>query len=81
MLADKQCTTLSAQLLCLFKEYDELEKNPSGQTGGLLIPLVMEFQNNVSKLQIGKFLLSKLSKYSLLESPHFASEFSSRLFA
>ena len=90
---NKQLTN-SAQLLCLFKEYDGLEKKPSGQTAGLLTPsdkfvsyitcleatFVVEFENNISQLQIGKFLLSKLSKHSLLHCPHFPSEFLLQLF-
>ena len=92
-LVNKQVTN-SAQLFCFFKGYDELEKNPSGQTGGLITPsdnfvsyitgleatFVVEFENNVSKQEIGKYLLSKLPKFSLLECPHFPSVFLLRLF-
>ena len=42
---------------------------------GLEATFVMEFEKNVSKLQMGKYLLSKLPKYSHLECPHFPSAF------
>ena len=41
---------------------------------------VIEFENNVSKLQIGKYLLSKLPKYSLSEWSHFPSAYLLKLF-
>ena len=48
---------------------------------GLEATFVMEFEKNVSKLQMGKNLLSlKLPKYSHLECPHFPSAFFLRLF-
>jgi hypothetical protein len=67
-LVNKQLTN-SAQLLCLFKGYKESEEKPFG---GLIMPsdkfvsyitdleatFVVEFENNVSRLQIGKYLLS-----------------------
>ena len=44
---------------------------------GLEATFVMEFEKNVSKLQMGKYLLSKLPKYqySHLECPHFPCAF------
>ena len=43
---------------------------------GLEATFVMEFEKNVSKQQMGKYLLSlKLPKYSHLECPHFPSAF------
>ena len=43
---------------------------------GLEATFVMEFEKNVSKQQMGKYLLSlKLPKYSHLECPHFPSTF------
>ena len=42
---------------------------------GLEATFVMEFEKYVSKLQMGKYLLSKLPKYSHLECPHFPSAF------
>ena len=42
---------------------------------GLEATFVVEFEKNVSKLQMGKYLLSKLPKYSHLECPHFPSAF------
>ena len=90
-LVNKQLTN-SAQLLCLFKGYEESEEKPFG---GLITPsdkfvsyitdleaatFVVAFENNVSRLQIGKYLLSKLSEYSLLECAHFPSAYLLRLF-
>lgn len=88
-LVNKQLTN-SAQLLCLFKGYEESKEKPFG---GLITPsdkfvsyitgleatFVVEFENNVSRLPIGKYL-SKLSKYSLLECVHFPSVYLLRLF-
>ena len=80
----------SGQLRCLFKGYEDSEK----PFGGLITPsdkfvnyitgleatFVIEFENNLSKLQIGKYRLSKLPKYSLLECAHFPSAYLLKLF-
>jgi hypothetical protein len=71
-------------LLCLFKAYEETKEK---YFGGLISPsdtfldhvlgleakFVMELENNVSKLEIGKYLLSKLPTFSLLGCPSFPS--------
>ena len=85
-----QQLTTSGQLLCLFKGYEDSEKpfggliNPSDKfvnyITGLEATFVIEFENNVSKLQIGKYLLSKLPKYSLSECAHFPSAYLLKLF-
>jgi hypothetical protein len=89
-LVNKQLTN-SAQLLCMFKGYEQHKDKPFG---GLLTPsahfvsyvtsleatFVVEFENNVSKLQIGKYLLSKLSPISLMECEHFPSLYLLKLF-
>ena len=59
----------------LFKAYEETKEEPFG---GIILPsdtfldhvlgleghFVIEFENNVSKLEIGKYLLSKLPTFS-----------------
>ena len=74
----------STQLLCQFKAYEESEKKPFG---GLIPPsdvfvnyvlelkaiFMMEFERNVSKTDIGKYLLSKLPTFSSLKCLCFLS--------
>jgi hypothetical protein len=71
----KQELNSSTQSLCLFKAYEETKEEPFG---GIILPsdtfldhvlgleeqFVIEFENNVSKLEIGKYLLSKLPTFS-----------------
>ena len=88
-LVNQQLTN-SGQLLCLLKGYVDSKKT----FGGLITPsdkfvdyitgleatFVPEFENNVSKLQIQKYLLSKLPMYSLLECAHFPSAYLLKIF-
>ena len=87
----KQELNSSTQLLCLFKAYEETKEKPFGglispsdafldHVLGLEAKFVIEFENNVSKLEIGKYLLSKLPTFSLLGCPSFPSLYLLRLF-
>ena len=88
----KQELDSSTQLLCSFKAYEETKEKPFGglispsqaftdYVLGLKAKFMIEFENNVSKFEIGKYLLSKLPKFPLqLGCPSFPSLYLSRLF-
>ena len=87
----KQELDSSTQLLCLFKAYEEAKEKPFGERISpsnvftdyvldLEAKFVLAFENNVSKLGIGNYLLTNLPKFTLLGCPSFPNLYLLRLF-
>ena len=81
----------NSQLFCMFKAFNETKEKPFG---GLLSPnkqfldyitgmeaiFVEQFEKNISKLDVGKYLLSKLPLFTAEQCKCFPSTYDLRLF-
>jgi hypothetical protein len=87
----KNQLTDSSQLLCMFKAFSETTEKPFG---GLLCPnkqfleyiteieatFVQQFEQNISMIDVGKYLLSILPQFNAIQCPCFPSTYLLKLF-